>query len=69
MKTIMALFLLLLPVSALAVQPECAATKPPTCSQGKGPEFNEFATVPEPGTFALMGLGLTGLVIALKRRG
>jgi hypothetical protein len=28
----------------------------------------EFATVPSPGTFALMAMGLTGLIVSLKRR-
>ncbi len=69
MKTIMAVFLLLLSTSVLAQQPECARIKPPTCSQGRGPGPNEFATVPVPGTLALMGLGVAGLVVVLKRRG
>ncbi len=69
MKTIMAVFLLLLSTSVLAKQPECARINPQTCSQGRGPGPNEFATVPVPGTLALMGLGVAGLVVVLKRRG
>jgi hypothetical protein len=37
------------------------------CNQNPLPG-KEFATVPSPGTFALVAMGLTGLIVSLKRR-
>ena len=37
------------------------------CVESPVPE-QAFATVPSPGTFALMAMGLTGLIVSLNRR-
>ena len=77
MKTIMAVFLLLVSTSLLAVgwgQPDCASSdNPRSCGGGnnqsatRGHNGNVTA-VPEPGTLALIGLGAAGLVIARRRK-
>jgi hypothetical protein len=67
MKTIMAVFLLLVSTSLLAGRPtEC------------NPNANSYAcnnfqarnavSVPEPGSLALIGLGIAGVVLARKRK-
>jgi hypothetical protein len=71
MKTIMAVFLLLLSTSVLANPKPCASPETPgACGQGQGGGIpNQFNEVPVPGTLVLMGLGVAGLVVVLKRRG
>jgi len=71
MKTIMAIFLLLISTSVLADRPEC--TKIPGSCKDWNPSDTRantaaVAAVPEPGTLALIGLGLAGLVIARRRK-
>jgi hypothetical protein len=65
MKTIMAVFLMLVSTSLLADRPECSYT-PGACSGGV--PSGKIAAVPEPGTLALIGLGAAGLVVARKRK-
>ena len=66
MKTFMAVFLLLVSSSLLADRPDCSLT--PGGCVGNPPGRNEVAAVPEPGTLALIGLGMAGLVVARKRK-
>jgi hypothetical protein len=65
MKTIMAVFLLLVSTSLLAERPECSFT-PGACAGGV--PSGRAAAVPEPGTLALIGLGAAGLVVARRRK-
>ena len=71
MKTIMAIFLLLASTSLLAGKHECNDT-PGACAGGvpsnRGGRSNESAQIPEPGTLALIGLGVAGLVVARRRK-
>jgi len=66
MKTLTAVFLLLVSTSALAQKPPCSY-EPQGCV-GNPPGLNKTSTVPVPGTLALLGLGIAGLAIARKRR-
>jgi hypothetical protein len=71
MRTILAGFLMLVSTSLLAGRPECSYT-PGACSggvpSGNINHTNDIASVPEPGTLALIGLGAAGLVVARKRK-
>ena len=68
MKTIMAVFLLLVSTSVLAKKPtECNPNAnshaPISCGYVQGSN-----AIPEPGSLALIGLGIAGLVIARRRK-
>ena len=72
MKRILAIILMTVSIAAFA-QPHgppadrgCKG-KPNGCGPTDQTE-EQFATVPSPGTFALVALGLTGLIISLKSR-
>ena len=65
MKTIMAVFLLLVSTSALADRPECSYT-PGACAGGV--PSNRNAQVPETGTLALLGLGVAGLAVWRRQK-
>ena len=68
MKRSVAVFLIAVSTSAFADRPfDCNPNASSNSNVGCNPE-QEFATVPEPGTLALMGLGLTGLIISWKKR-
>jgi hypothetical protein len=68
MKTIIAVFLLLVSTSLMADRPLCSQTpggcvgNPPGLAKGK------IAAVPEPGPLALTGLGVAGLIVARRRK-
>ena len=67
MKTIMAVFLLLVSTSLLADRPtECN----PNANYHACDNFQARNTnaVPEPGSLALIGLGFAGLVLVRKRK-
>jgi hypothetical protein len=73
MKTIAAILLILLSTSVLAggrrdcsnVQGECAKNPP---GQLRQPSLEKHSTIPVPGTLALVGLGIAGLVIVQNWR-
>ena len=69
MKTIMAVLLLLVSTSLLA-KPDCNQNPNfPACEHNpKGLTGGSIAAVPEPGSLALIGLGVAGLVVARKRK-
>ena len=72
MKTIMAVFLLLVSTSLLADRRDCTFGEPGDCrydnpSATRGHRGNATA-VPEPGSLALIGLGVAGLVVARRRK-
>jgi hypothetical protein len=69
MKRILAIMLLTVSIAAFADPPadrRCEGT-PNGCGPKDWTE-EEFTTVPSPGTFALVALGLTGLIISWKSR-
>ena len=68
MKTVLAVFLLLVSTSLLAVKPDCIQNPDfPACKQNPpGLLKGNMVSVPEPGTLVLLGLGLAGLVVARK---
>jgi len=77
MKTLMAVFLLLASTLALADKPECSYT--PGGCVGNPPGLDKkpnvivstvqpFTAVPVPGTAALIGLGIAGLVVIRNRK-
>jgi hypothetical protein len=77
MKTIMAVLMLLVSTSLLAAKPVCyEGSTFPACVNanvtppGLGPGLteNNVHSVPEPGTLALLGLGMAGLVVARTRK-
>lgn len=71
---IMASLLLLTAISAQAIPPEHSNSSRPDCASNEpcGPSMGNgdpgAVAVPSPGTLALVGLGLTGLIIARKKR-
>jgi hypothetical protein len=68
MKTIMAVFLLLVSTSLLAVQPVCPSDFPACKANPPSLTGGRIAAVPEPGVLALIGLGMAGLVVARRRK-
>ena len=69
MKTIMAVFLLLVSTSLLAVGKDCAFDgEPGSCRNERSITGGNIAAVPEPGSLALIGLGMAGLIVARKRK-
>ena len=71
MKTILALSLLMISTSPLADRPDCSLT-PGDCRGGvpsdRSNAGGNFAAIPEPGTLALIGMGVAGLVVARRRK-
>ena len=75
MKTILAVLLLLISTSLLAKAKPCNPNANFHACEGHtrgnnlyGPTGGNIAAVPEPGTLALLGLGMAGLVVARKRK-
>jgi len=70
MKTFMAVLLLLAASSLLAAQPDCLQNPNfPACkSSPRGLSGGNIASVPEPGTLTLLGLGMAGLLVAKRRK-
>ena len=67
MKTIMTV-LLLMSTSLLADRPECSKTPGECAGNPLGLAKGKVAAVPEPGSLALIGLGVVGLIITRKRK-
>jgi hypothetical protein len=65
---ILACFILVVSASAYAQQPECVRIDPQSCGNNGLIIAAEANQVPEPGTLALLSLGITGLIFAHKRR-
>ena len=72
MERIFAIILLLVSTTALAERPQgCNENANPNsrfaCTKG-GPVIEESVAVPEPGTLAMMTLGIIGLIATSRRR-
>jgi hypothetical protein len=72
MKRILAVILITVSTAAFAGRPEgcnenANINSAVACIENPLAE-EEFATVPSPGTFALMALGLTGMMISWRNR-
>jgi hypothetical protein len=68
MKTIMAIFLLLVSTSLLADRRDCTFGDPGSCRNERSTTRGNITAVPEPGSLALIGLGVAGLVVARRRK-
>ena len=68
MKATLVALLMLTSTSLLADRPDCTLTPGGCVGHPPGKGLNENAAVPEPGTLALIGMGLAGLVIARRRK-
>jgi len=70
MKTLIAVLLLLVSSSLLAAKPDCFQNPDfPACRNNPpGLTGGNIASVPEPGTLTLIGLGMAGLVAAKRRK-
>ena len=64
----MTVVLLLMSSSLLADRPECSKTPGECAGNPPGLTKDKIAAVPEPGSLALIGLGVAGLVIVRKRK-
>jgi hypothetical protein len=68
MKTIMAGLLLLVSTTLLADRPLCSQTPGGCAGNPPGLAKGNIAAVPEPGSLALIGLGVAGLIVARRRK-
>jgi hypothetical protein len=68
MKATLVALLMLTSTSLLADRPDCTLTPGGCVGNPPGKGLNEIAAVPEPGTAALIGMELAGLVIARRRK-
>ena len=68
MKNIMAVFLLLVSTSVLAGKPTGCNSNANYHSPVSCGYVQESNAIPEPGSLALIGLGIAGLVVARRRK-
>ena len=73
MKSLLVVVLLLLSNASLAVPPDCVNKWVPACDNNPqwismNNDVREVAAVPEPGMLALLGIGLSGLLVARRRK-